>query len=112
MLSTTLMEIGDRARAVAVTPVRGQHVIVDAPWLAPDPAITEQILRRCIAVLPELAGAPVLGVEVGIRPGRPRVRLERADCGSPPVVHNYGHAGNGVMLSWGCADAATVLALG
>ena len=124
-----------------LTPVRGQHVIVDAPWLtefvyeggaedhwvgvmphgrrvvlggvaqpgdrslAPDPVITEQILRRCIAVVPELAAAPVLGVEVGIRPGRPRVRLERVDIGSRAVVHNYGHAGNGVMLSWGCADA-------
>jgi D-amino-acid oxidase len=51
-------------------------------------------------------------VEVGIRPGRPRVRLERVDSGSRAIVHNYGHAGNGVMLSWGCADAATALALG
>jgi len=80
--------------------------------LAPDPVITEQILRRCIAVVPELAAAPVLGVEVGTRPGRPHVRLERVDSGPCPVVHNYGHAGNGVMLSWGCADAVTALALG
>ena len=80
--------------------------------LAPDPVITEQILRRCISIVPGLAAAPVLGVEVGIRPGRPRVRLERVDIGSRAVVHNYGHAGNGVMLSWGCADAATALALG
>ncbi|MEV0156125.1 FAD-dependent oxidoreductase [Micromonospora sp. NPDC050686] len=28
------------------------------------------------------------------------------------VVHSYGHAGNGVMLSWGCARDAAALALG
>jgi D-amino-acid oxidase len=79
----------------------------------PDPAVTRGILERCIAAVPGLADAPVIGVEVGIRPGRPRVRLDReAGPARTPVVHNYGHGGNGVMLSWGCADAATALALG
>ena len=127
----------------SVTPVRGQHVIVDAPWqqdfvyehserewvsvmphgrrvilggvaehgsysLVPDPGVTAAILERCKAVVPELAKASVIGVEVGLRPFRPRVRLERTGS----IVHNYGHGGNGVMLSWGCADAVTALAIG
>ena len=58
-------------------------------------------------VFPALADAPVLGVEVGLRPARPSVWLEREGR----VVHDYGHGGNGVMLSWGCADAVTALVL-
>jgi D-amino-acid oxidase len=66
----------------------------------PDPVAAERILARCRAVVPELASAPVLGHAVGIRPGRPSVRLEREG----DVVHCYGHGGAGVTLSWGCAD--------
>jgi D-amino-acid oxidase len=66
----------------------------------PDPATAAKILARCRAVVPELAGAPVLGHAVGIRPARPAVRLEREG----DVVHCYGHGGAGVTLSWGCAD--------
>jgi D-amino-acid oxidase len=40
------------------------------------------------------------------------VRLEAEDVGGTRVVHNYGHGGNGVMLSWGCARAASDLLLG
>ncbi|XP_055346089.1 LOW QUALITY PROTEIN: D-aspartate oxidase-like [Paramacrobiotus metropolitanus] len=44
---------------------------------------------------------------VGLRPGRPTVRLEEEALAygtdrSIPVVHNYGHSGNGIALSWGC----------
>jgi D-amino-acid oxidase len=40
------------------------------------------------------------------------VRLE-AETGSngTTVVHNYGHGGSGVTLSWGCARDAADLAL-
>jgi D-amino-acid oxidase len=40
-----------------------------------------------------------------LRPGRPSVRLEAEWIGDSLVVHNYGHGGAGVTLSWGCADA-------
>ncbi|GIH92638.1 FAD-dependent oxidoreductase [Planobispora siamensis] len=69
----------------------------------PDPAQTEEILRRCAEVEPRLAGARVLGVEVGLRPGRERIRLEEERSGDSRVIHCYGHGGVGVSMSWGCA---------
>ena len=131
----------------SVTPVRGQHVIVDNPgleeffieapftpeWAAywpypdhvvlggtrsaddtstePDPQIAEQILRRCIEVEPRLRKAKVRGHQVGLRPARPAVRLDVERIGAARCVHNYGHGGSGVTLSWGSAYAAAALLL-
>jgi D-amino-acid oxidase len=55
----------------------------------------------------------VLAHRVGLRPARPTVRLEAEPAGpgaGPPIVHNYGHGGAGVSLSWGCAHEAAALA--
>jgi D-amino-acid oxidase len=73
--------------------------------LAPDPATAQAIVERCVALEPRLRDAPILEHRVGLRPGRPTVRLE-AEHGAPGklLVHNYGHGGAGVTLSWGCAD--------
>jgi D-amino-acid oxidase len=71
--------------------------------LEPDPEQTEAILRRCVAVEPRLAGVRVLGVEVGLRPGRKRIRLDEETVNGSRVIHNYGHGGVGVSMSWGCA---------
>jgi D-amino-acid oxidase len=77
----------------------------------PVPAVAERILRDCAAVEPRLTGARVLGHRVGLRPFRPQVRLEAEPHGAGPlVVHNYGHGGAGVTLSWGCAREAAALA--
>jgi D-amino-acid oxidase len=52
----------------------------------------------------------VLEHKVGLRPGRPEIRLEREDVAQgPPRVHNYGHGGSGVTLSWGCAEDTLAL---
>ena len=75
----------------------------------PDPGTAAAILRRCSALEPRLAGAEVLGHGVGLRPGRPEVRLEREAGDSLPLVHNYGHGGSGVTLSWGCAEETAAL---
>lgn len=82
---------------------------------SPDPDTATRILERAALLVPELARARVLRHKVGLRPGRPQVRLEQAtvDSGNgriERVVHCYGHGGAGVTLSWGCADevAATV----
>lgn len=76
-----------------------------------DPATSDAILRRCQEVLPELAGAKILDARVGIRPGRHAVRLEREERPGGVVIHNYGHGGIGVTLSWGCAADVVRLAL-
>jgi D-amino-acid oxidase len=76
----------------------------------PDPGTAAAILRRCSALEPRLAGAEVLGHGVGLRPGRPEVRLEREVDDGISVVHNYGHGGSGVTLSWGCAEESLRLA--
>lgn len=71
----------------------------------PDDAVTTEILARAARLEPGLAHAEVLEVKVGLRPGRPQVRLEYEPLpGGLGVVHNYGHAGNGWSLSWGCAE--------
>lgn len=80
-----------------------------SPDLAPDAEVTEAIVRRCTAAFPELAGAQVLGHRIGIRPKRTTIRLEHEDLGNRHIVHNYGHGGSGVSLSWGCADEVTDL---
>jgi D-amino-acid oxidase len=77
----------------------------------PDPAITERILQRCRVAEPRLRDTEVLEVTTGLRPDRPSVRVEAERRGAGLVVHNYGHGGNGVSLSWGCAREAAALAL-
>ncbi len=48
---------------------------------------------------------------VGLRPFRPQgFRLEREDLAGKVVIHNYGHGGCGVTLSWGTAAAAAEMA--
>lgn len=48
----------------------------------------------------------------GLRPFRPSGFVLRADrFGDKVVIHNYGHGGCGVTLSWGTADMASRLAL-
>ena len=77
----------------------------------PDPATAEQIIAACVAVRPELGDATVLEHRVGLRPARPWVRLAAEPGDGVTIVHNYGHGGAGVTLSWGCADDAAALAL-
>ncbi|GAB2465228.1 FAD-dependent oxidoreductase [Jatrophihabitans fulvus] len=75
----------------------------------PDPHETDAILSRCADIVPALAGAEPLETVVGLRPGRPTVRLESEVTAHGPVVHDYGHGGSGVTLAWGCADEVTRL---
>ena len=71
----------------------------------PDPKIAADILRRCATLEPRLEGSEALEHKAGLRPGRPEIRLEREDVAhGVPRVHNYGHGGSGVTLSWGCAE--------
>lgn len=77
----------------------------------PDRAIAEAIVRRCTEIEPKLTQATILEHKVGLRPGRPAIRLEREiRANGAVVVHNYGHGGAGVTLSWGCAEEVVQLA--
>jgi D-amino-acid oxidase len=104
-------------RPLYVVP-RGREVVVGGTAepgrydRRPDPVTAQEMLARASALVPELAGATVLAHRVGLRPARPRVRLERSPSGTATgaVVHCYGHGGAGVTLSWGCAeDVATLV---
>ena len=79
--------------------------------LDPRPPTARRILADCAAIDPRLATARILEHRVGLRPVRRTVRLEAEAAGRDGerrgagrlVVHNYGHGGGGVTLSWGCA---------
>ena len=73
--------------------------------LDPAPATAADILARAIALEPALRDAAIVAHCVGLRPGRASVRLEvEPVAGRGAIIHNYGHGGAGVTLSWGCAD--------
>ena len=55
----------------------------------------------------------VIRVTVGLRPFRPSGFVVRAEkLGEKTVIHNYGHGGSGITLSWGTAQQAVDLAAG
>ena len=70
----------------------------------PDPKTAETILENALKLEPSLSRAEVIGGWAGLRPVRNRVRLD-ASVGPKGglVIHCYGHGGQGVTLSWGCA---------
>lgn len=77
----------------------------------PDTGTARRIVARCAELDPRLADAPVLEHRAGLRPVRKSgVRLE---IGESPrgghLIHNYGHGGAGVTLSWGCAEEVRAL---
>src|SRR2546428_234660 len=73
---------------------------------APGPAFRRRLAR--VQVSPDR----VIRTVTGLRPFRPSgfvVRAERRD--SKVLIHNYGHGGGGVTLSWGTAQLAVDEAL-
>ncbi|WTX00230.1 FAD-binding oxidoreductase [Streptomycetaceae bacterium NBC_01309] len=74
-------------------------------------APVRHMVERCQAFLPALRTIvpTVRPIRVGLRPARKaNVRLE-ADPDTR-IVHNYGHGGSGVTLSWGRAREVAALA--
>ncbi|KAK4871793.1 hypothetical protein RN001_015917 [Aquatica leii] len=67
----------------------------------------DRILNGSYDFIPALRNAPILYHSVGLRPGRTRLRLEKEvkniNGKNITIVHNYGHGGGGVSLSYGCA---------
>ena len=87
------------------------HVILGGCLFpGPDDHAAARIVERCAAVDPRLSAARVTGTQAGLRPLRPTIRLERTALDDTVIIHNYGHGGSGVTLSWGCAlDVADIL---
>ncbi|SFD58806.1 D-amino-acid:oxygen oxidoreductase [Actinopolyspora alba] len=86
-------------------------VAVPYAWdRVPDGEVTAGILRRCAEIRPELRDAPVREEIVGLRPRSESVRLKVEHYEGARIVHNYGHGGDGVAVSWGCAHEAAELA--
>ncbi|OAL32485.1 hypothetical protein AYO22_00507 [Fonsecaea multimorphosa] len=120
-----------------VVPARGQIVVVrnPAPAMAagggtilggcyqkgswesqPDPNLAVRIMKRCVAICPELTGGK--GIEhldiirhgVGLRPVREGgTRIEKEKIKGVWTVHNYGAGGAGYQSSYGCSQAAVKL---
>lgn len=77
---------------------------------SPDDAETTAILKRCTDIAPQLTACRVLETAVGVRPGRPEVRVALDhDVLSVPVIHDYGHGGAGITVGWGCAHDVAAL---
>ncbi len=78
--------------------------------LRPRKDVQEAILERCRRIEPNFHSDSLKAVQVGLRPGRPSVRLEREP--DRAIVHNYGHGGAGFTLCWGCAREVAQLVSG
>jgi D-amino-acid oxidase len=87
----------------------------DKDELITDETVANDIVERCARFEPGVKTAKRRGSgRIGLRPcrdGRGNLGLEllgpRVDPDtrfSIPVIHNYGHGGAGVTLSWGCAE--------
>lgn len=88
----------------------GDHVVLGGCATDPDddlerdPETTKRmIIKRCAEIEPKLWDAQVITTREGLRPTRAEVRTERVDLNGVPLIHNYGHGGAGLTLSWGCA---------
>ncbi len=74
----------------------------------------EAILSRCARLAPDfpaIVAEDILSVYCGLRPARSTVRVE-GEWVAPDqlLIHNYGHGGAGITLSWGCAAEVVELA--
>lgn len=84
----------------------------------PDPNLAIRIMKRALAVCPQLVsegqgieGLDIIRHGVGLRPlreGGPRIETDKV--GGVSVVHNYGHGGFGYQASFGCAEETVKLA--
>lgn len=113
-VTTGIADESDLERIAYVYP-RSSEVIVGgtreigSDVIEPDRVTTERIIADAQQLDGRLRGATVVDVRVGLRPGRQRVRIEAEQRDGRLVIHNYGHGGQGYVLSWGCAQAVADL---
>jgi len=82
----------------------------------PDPNLAMRIMKRAVELRPELTdgkgveGLSIVRHAVGLRPYRTGgIRLEKERIDGIWVVHNYGHAGYGYQVSYGCSETVAKL---
>ena len=104
-------------RSVYIFP-RHQEVILGGSFdinnedLSTDSNEIEKILKHAQEVMPNLNDVEVLDSWVGVRPmrkGGVRLEKEGEKESGPVIIHCYGHGGDGVSLSWGCAEEVGTL---
>ncbi len=75
------------------------------------PQLAPPQVRRVLPVV-NVSWDRVIRTTIGLRPHRPSGFVLRADkLDSKLLIHNFGHGGSGMSLSWGTASMATDLAL-
>jgi D-amino-acid oxidase len=98
---------GEKQQDLAYVVVREDCIVLGgtnvkkAEGAEPDDEVTKGVIARCREIAPQLKDVEIKTVEVGLRPGRPEIRLEKEGR----LIHNYGHGGGGYTVSWGCAMA-------
>jgi D-amino-acid oxidase len=100
----TLLKFGTAAAAGFILPGCGGARARQAP-----------VPRASDVILPKVhvSNDRIIRSIAGLRPYRPSGFALRADrLGEKTVIHNYGHGGCGITLSWGTAKLAVDLALG
>lgn len=66
--------------------------------------ITDNILAKASAIIPQIRTKQILDVGVGFRTGRNRIRIEKQTLANNRLlIHNYGQGGSAFALAWGCA---------
>jgi len=100
-----LQAVGLLAGGVALNSACARRV---RPYVIDPPAGSPKRLRHFTPV--NVAPERVIRTVVGLRPFRPSGFVVRAEpFGDKVLVHNYGHGGGGVTLSWGTAYLAAEL---
>ena len=98
----------DRRRVIAATGLGAAGLVL------PGCATTATRAASTPACLPRVnvAANRIIRTMAGLRPYRPGgFRVEREALGDKALVHNYGHGGAGITLSWGSSRLATNLGL-
>jgi hypothetical protein len=94
----SILALGAAAASAAIPPLAGSGEALGKSTQAP--------LRK-LNVSPDLIAREI----AGLRPFRPSGFVVRAEpFGDKVLIHNYGHGGCGVTLSWGTAEMAAKLA--
>lgn len=72
-----------------------------------DPGTNQTIINANKRILPGLKQSDVIDTVAGLRPYRRiDIRIEPQMIDGKLIIHNYGHGGGGVTLSWGSAKLA------